>query len=146
MIVGIPHKTVAGRRGAARGICPRIDQQVGNAVDIYVWKNGKLKLMGAVDAADLTGMWYNGSLVYSAKETDGGGFVLNAMAEGEEQEFLLKPISGETDAYRLSDGPNDCVNEYAGKVAKAVYRESEGIEALCLYDTDGSLRAVLRKT
>lgn len=114
-----------------------------DAVDIYVWKNGKLRLMGE---NDLAGLWYNGSLVFTAEASSSGGFLFDAMSEGEEHGFLLKPASDENDTYRLGNSPKDCVNEYADRTAKVVYREQEGLEVLCFYAADGSLFAVLKKT
>ncbi|MBO4536646.1 MAG: YARHG domain-containing protein [Bacteroidales bacterium] len=114
-----------------------------DAVDIYVWKNGKLRLMGE---NDLAGLWYNGSLVFKAEASDSGGFLFDAMSEGEEHGFLLKPAADENDTYRLGNSPVDCVNEYADRTAKVVYRAQDGLEVLCFYAADGSLFEVMSKT
>ena len=39
------------------------------------------------------GNWYNGWLVYSADQQADGRVVMNAMAEGEEHEFVLVPVA-----------------------------------------------------
>ena len=57
--------------------------------------------------------WYDGELGYSARNMAAGKVLMNAMAEGEELEFLLVPIAGKKDSYQVADGPNDCVNPYS---------------------------------
>ena len=85
--------------------------------------------------------WYDGELGYSARNMAAGKVLMNAMAEGEELEFLLVPIAGKKDTYQLVDGPNDCVNPYS-KIA-TVRRMKEGkLDVLCFYDAANLLQAV----
>ena len=77
--------------------------------------------------------WYDGELGYSARNMAAGKVLMNAMAEGEELEFMLVPVAGKKDTYQLVDGPNDCVNPYS-KIA-TVRRMKEGkLDVLCFYD------------
>ena len=85
--------------------------------------------------------WYDGELGYSARNMAAGKVLMNAMAEGEELEFMLVPIAGKKDSYQVTDGPNDCVNPYS-EIA-TVRRMKEGkLDVLCFYDEAGRLQAV----
>ena len=59
------------------------------------------------------GYWYNGTLCYTAKNMAGGKVLMNAMAEGEEHEFVLVPVAGKKDVYTVANGENDYVNVYS---------------------------------
>ncbi|MBO7569507.1 MAG: hypothetical protein J6T11_04065, partial [Bacteroidaceae bacterium] len=54
--------------------------------------------------------WYNGTLQYSAEKIAGGKILMNAMDEGEEHEFLLNPVAGKAETYRITDSENHYVN------------------------------------
>lgn len=85
--------------------------------------------------------WYDGELGYSARNMAAGKVLMNAMAEGEELEFMLVPIAGKKDSYQLVDGPNDCVNPYSR--ITTVRRMKEGkLDVLCFYDAANLLQAV----
>ena len=88
------------------------------------------------------GNWYNGSLVFTAKNMPGGRIVMNATAEGEEIEFALTPVQGKKDSYRVTDGPNGGFNIYE-KIQTVRHRKQGGLDALCFYDSKGLLQAVM---
>lgn len=89
-------------------------------------------------------MWYNGALVYNAIP-DGVNVRMNAMAEGEELEFILVPAKNEPGRYHITTSPNSGIDLYdEGTIAKRVQRE--GLDLLCLYKQDGRLFRVLSKT
>ncbi len=88
------------------------------------------------------GNWYNGWLCYSAEEKDNGVIMMNAMAEGEEHEFVLVPVAGKTDTYRVTNGPNDYVNEY-NDIATVRHQKGGGLDVFCFYDGKKQLKAVM---
>ena len=50
--------------------------------------------------SDLEGMWYDGTLVYKAS-LQSEKAVVEAIDEGEELQFMLMPVEGEADRYRV---------------------------------------------
>lgn len=89
------------------------------------------------------GYWYNGSMNYNATLQSGGKVIMNAMAEGEEMEFMLVPVAGKSGEYRVVDSPNDYVNEYF-YITSVRHLKKEGWDVLCLYDDKHELKAVLQ--
>ena len=90
------------------------------------------------------GDWYDGSIVFSATPQAGGKVVMNAMDEGEEHEFVLVPVAGKADTYRVTDGPNDYVNVYYD-IATVRHMKKEGWDVICYYDKNNHLRDVMSK-
>ena len=90
-------------------------------------------------------LWYNGDLVYDANPAEDGSVRMNAMAEGEEQEFLLIPAMFEGDLFMVEDGPNDANNQYE-KAAYARRIRQEGLDVICFYDEDNRLMDVMEAT
>ena len=90
-------------------------------------------------------LWYNGTLVYSATPGEDGCVRMNAMAEGEEHEFVLTPVTGGTDLFDISDGPNDAVNQYES-AAYARRIRMDGLDVICFYDEQNRLMDVLQAT
>ncbi|MBR1520504.1 MAG: YARHG domain-containing protein [Bacteroidaceae bacterium] len=91
---------------------------------------------------DNGGNWYNGRLIYSASDEDGGKVLMNAMAEGEEHEFLLVPVAGKADTYRVTKSENDYVMEYdAGSTV--LHQKKEGWDVLCFYNAKNQLEGVM---
>lgn len=86
--------------------------------------------------------WYNGCLTYSAKNMAEGKVLMNAMAEGEEHEFILVPVAGKKDTYTVADGPNDFVNVYSG-ITTVRHKQQDGLDVLCFYDSKNQLQAVM---
>ena len=89
-----------------------------------------------------SGCWHNGWLCYSAKNMAAGKVLMNAMAEGEEHEFMLVPVAGESDTYRVTDSPNDYVNQYSN-IATVRHQKKDGWDLLCFYDAKGRLLSVM---
>ena len=89
-----------------------------------------------------SGNWYNGWLTYSAKNMANGKVLMNAMAEGEEHEFMLVPVGGKKDTYSVADGPNDYVNEYSG-IATVRHLTQDGWDVLCFYNAKNQLETVM---
>ena len=94
---------------------------------------------------ETSGHWYNGWLTYSASQQGGGKVLMNAMAEGEEHEFMLVPVAGKPNVYRVADGPNDYVNEYSD-ITTVRHQKKEGWNVLCFYNAKNELKAVLEYT
>lgn len=88
------------------------------------------------------GNWYNGWLVYSASQQADGKVVMNAMAEGEEHEFVLVPVAGKKDTYRVTDSPNHYVNEYTNASIVRHLRQGR-LDVLCFYDQKNQVEAVM---
>ncbi|MBQ7419648.1 MAG: YARHG domain-containing protein [Prevotella sp.] len=97
-----------------------------------------------VQAQIAGGNWYNGWLVYSADQQAGGKIVMNAMAEGEEHEFVLVPVEGKKDTYRVTDGTNHYVNEY-GNISTVRHLRQGRLDVLCFYNQKSQLEAVMSK-
>lgn len=90
------------------------------------------------------GNWYNGWLVYSADQQADGKIVMNAMAEGEEHEFVLVPVADKKDTYRVADSPNHYVNEYSN-IATVRHLRQRRLDVLCFYNEKNQLQAVMSK-
>ena len=90
-------------------------------------------------------MWYNGDLVYDANPAEDGSVRMNAMAEGEEQEFVLSPAMNGGDLFMVEDGPNDANNQYE-KAAYARRIRQDGLDVICFYDGDNRLMDVMEAT
>ncbi len=86
--------------------------------------------------------WYNGWIVYTAKNIDGGKVLMNATAEGEEHEFVLVPLADQQDAYRVTDGPHDYINRYSD-MATVRHIQEEGLDVLCFYNEDNLLEDIM---
>ena len=90
-------------------------------------------------------LWYNGALVYDATPWEDGSFRMNAMAEGEEHEFVLTPVTDEADLFVVYDGPSDAMNQYES--AAYVRRiKKDGLDVICFYDPQNRLMDVLQAT
>ena len=90
-------------------------------------------------------LWYNGDLVYDANPAEDGSVRMNAMAEGEEQEFVLSPAMNGGDLFMVEDGPNDANNQYE-KAAYARRLRQDGLDVICFYDGDNRLMDVMEAT
>lgn len=88
--------------------------------------------------------WYNGSIEYSAEKIAGGKILMNAMDEGEEHEFVLVPVAGKAETYRITDSENHYVNEYDGMTAK--HQKKEGWDVICIYNGKNQLVALMENT
>lgn len=88
--------------------------------------------------------WYNGSIQYSAEKIAGGKILMNAMDEGEEHEFVLVPVAGKTETYKVTDGSNDYVNEYDGMTAK--HMKKEGWDVIGFYNGKNQLIALMENS
>ena len=90
-------------------------------------------------------LWYNGALVYDAKPWEDGSFRMNAMAEGEEHEFVLTPVTDEADLFEVFNGPNEAMNQYESAVyARRIRRD--GLDVICFYDKQNRLMDVMEAT
>lgn len=87
--------------------------------------------------------WYNGTLQYSAEKIAGGKILMNAMDEGEEHEFLLIPVPGKAETYRITDSENHYVNEYDGMTAE--HMKKEGWDVVGFYNSKKQLVSVMEK-
>lgn len=99
---------------------------------------GSMPLQAQIDGDS----WYDGNLCYSATKQSGGRVLMNAMAEGEEHEFLLIPVAGKTGTYTVADSPNDYVNVYSD-ITTVRHQKREGWNVLCFYDAKNLLQAVM---
>lgn len=90
-------------------------------------------------------LWYNGSLVYDANPAEDGSVRMNAMAEGEEQEFILTPAMDEGDLFEVTDGPNGANNQYK-EAAYARRIRQDGLDVICFYDKDNRLMDAMQAT
>ena len=90
-------------------------------------------------------LWYDGSLVYEAHPDEDGSVRMNAMAEGEEQEFVLTPATSGVDLFDVSDGPNDANNRFEGAAYARRIRQ-DGLDVICFYDHQNRLTDVLQAT
>lgn len=87
-----------------------------------------------------SGNWYDGSLIFTATHAGGGKILMNATAEGEELEFMLLPVTqdGESETYRVAEGPHDYVmpvNE--GMTVRHVVKE--GLDVLCFFNQETNM-------
>ena len=90
-------------------------------------------------------LWYNGALVYESNPWEDGSFRMNAMAEGEEHEFVLTPVADQVDLFMIYNGPKDAVNQYES-AAYARRIRKEGLDVICFYDKLNRLTDVLQAT
>ncbi|MBE6261453.1 MAG: YARHG domain-containing protein [Prevotella sp.] len=88
------------------------------------------------------GNWYNGWLVYSANLQNNGNILMNGMAEGEEHEFMLVPVAGKKNAYRVTDSPNGYVDEFHA-TPHVQHLKDNGLDALCFYNDKNQLEKVM---
>ena len=91
------------------------------------------------------GMWYNGALVYTAAPAEDGSVRMNAMAEGEEMEFLLTPVAAGGDLFEVSDSPDAFMNQYEDARYARRLRQ-DGLDVICFYDSRNLLMAVMEAT
>ena len=91
--------------------------------------------------------WYSGSLVFSAANAGGGKIVMNAMAEGEEHEFMLVPTTQADGVanFRVGKSPNDYMMDFKeGTTVKHFVKE--GLDVLCFYNSQtNQLEGVMKK-
>ena len=89
--------------------------------------------------------WYDGAIVYSAENIEGGSVLMNAMDEGEEHEFVLrysKEVTPGQQIYTVANGNPNMVNEYdAGTTVRQ--QKTEGWDVICFYDSENRLKSVL---
>lgn len=98
-----------------------------------------------LQAQNLNGNWYNGSLCYTVTEQAGGKVLMNAMAEGEEHEFVLVPVEGQPGCYVVNKTPNDYVMQYEeGTFVK--HQNKDGYNVFCFYDKNNRMVGVMEKT
>ena len=90
-------------------------------------------------------LWYDGSLVYDANATEDGSVRMYAMAEGEEQEFVLTPATSGVDLFEVSDGPNGANNPFEGTAYARRIRQ-DGMDIICFYDDQNRLTDVIQAT
>ena len=91
-----------------------------------------------------SGLWYNGALVYSASASENGS-VLNAMAEGEEHEFLLAPVAADGDLFEVSSSLEVFVNEYEDALYARRIRQ-DGLDVICFYNKRNILIGAMELT
>lgn len=90
-------------------------------------------------------LWYGRSLVYDANPAEDGSVRMNAMAEGEEQEFVLVPAMNGGDLFDITDGPNGANNQFE-KAAYARRIRQDGLDVICFYDEENRLMDVMEAT
>lgn len=95
-----------------------------------------------VQAQIAGGNWYNGWLVYSAELQNNGSILMNGMAEGEEHEFMLVPVAGKKDTYRVTDGPNGYIDEYHATPNVRHLKQGK-LDVLCFYNDKNQLEKVM---
>ncbi len=82
-------------------------------------------------------LWYGGALVYDAHPAEDGSVRMNAMAEGEEQEFILMPVAPGADLFEVSDSPSTA---YVRRLRQ------DGLDVICFYDKKNRLMGALQAT
>ncbi|MBR1569224.1 MAG: YARHG domain-containing protein [Bacteroidales bacterium] len=90
-------------------------------------------------------LWYGGDLVYDAHPAEDGSVRMNAMAEGEELEFVLTPASAGADLFDVSDGPSGAMNVFEGAAYARRIRQ-DGLDVICFYDRKNRLMDALQAT
>ena len=90
-------------------------------------------------------LWYGGSLVYDAHPAEDGSVRMNAMAEGEEHEFVLTPATGGVDLFEVSDSPSGAVNVFESAAYARRIRQ-DGLDVICFYDKKNRLMDALQAT
>ena len=91
------------------------------------------------------GLWYSGALVYNANPSEDGSVKMNAMAEGQEMEFLLTPAAHDGDLYEVADSSEEFVNEFDGAVYARRIRQ-DGLDVICFYDKKNRITDVMQAT
>ena len=89
--------------------------------------------------------WYDGALVYEASPLEDCAFLMNAMAEGEELEFMLMTVDEGTDFFTVADGPHDALNAFSGTAYARRIRQ-DGLDVICFYDSENRLSRVMQAT
>ena len=90
-------------------------------------------------------LWYGGALVYDAHPAENGSVRMNAMAEGEEHEFVLTPATAGVDVFAVSDSPSGAMNAYEAAAYARRIRE-DGLDVICFYDKKNRLMNALQAT
>ena len=90
-------------------------------------------------------LWYGSDLVYDAHPAEDGSVRMNAMAEGEELEFVLTPASAGADLFDVSDGPSGAMNVFEGAAYARRIRQ-DGLDVICFYDRKNRLMDALQAT
>lgn len=89
--------------------------------------------------------WYDGEITYTATHLDHSNVRMNAMDEGEEQEFILRydnEVNPEHQVYTVLKGGHDITT--ARNAGLTAYRQkAEGLDVICIYDCDGLLKTVM---
>ena len=70
---------------------------------------------------------------------------MNAMAEGEELEFMLMTVDDGTDFFTVADGPHDALNAFSGAAYARRIRQ-DGLDVICFYDSENRLSRVMQAT
>ena len=104
-----------------------------------------LPFVNSMDDIAAGSLWYNGSLVYDANPNEDGTVLMNAMAEGEELEFLLIPAADGTDVYKVTEGEEGVSFQY-DRARYARRLRKEGLDVLCFYDWESRLTDVIQAT
>lgn len=99
----------------------------------------------SLQAQNFNGNWYNGSLCYTATQQADGKVVMNAMAEGEEHEFALVPVEGQSGCYIVNKTPNDYVMQYEEGIT-VKHQNKDGYNVFCFYDKNNRMVGVMEKT
>ncbi|MBR1538412.1 MAG: YARHG domain-containing protein [Bacteroidales bacterium] len=102
------------------------------------------RLNPMVDIAE-DSLWYSGALVYDAHPAEDGSIRMNAMAEGEELEFVLTPATGGVDLFEVSDGPSEAMNVFEDAAYARRIRQ-DGLDVICFYDKKNRLTDALQAT
>lgn len=92
----------------------------------------------------LNGMWYDGTLVYETT-LEGQKAVFEASDEGEDMQFVLKPVEGEADRYRLLREDRNIMSPF-DEGTLVSHQQQSGWNVLCFYNADGQLEGVMEKT
>ncbi len=88
-------------------------------------------------------LWYDGGNCYSAIVERDGAIVMQAMNEGQELEFQLFPIEGQSNSYTVAQGGNEYADMPFPKGYTMKYRHQEGMKVLCVYNLDNKLETVM---
>ena len=104
-----------------------------------------LPLLKPMKAIATGSLWYSGALVYDARPAEDGSVRMNAMAEGEEHEFVLTPATGGVDLFDVSDSPSGAVNVF-GEAAYARRIRQDDLDVICFYDKKNRLMDALQAT
>lgn len=91
-------------------------------------------------------LWYDGSIDYEATVRQDGSVLMEAMAEGQEMEFVLVPVEGKSNAYTVAEGSNEGAANPFGPGQNVKYRHQDGMTVLCVYDGPTMLDNILVMT